>query len=99
MARGWESKSVELQIDSARDSKADLNIASERTVADAEVQRKRQSLLLSRTRVQRELQSIRNPNHQQTLERALEHLEKQLKELDSADTTSPGSKAGATSIH
>jgi hypothetical protein len=54
MARGWESKSVESQIDMAEDRTA---IARARVLSEESLDllRKKESILMSRTRVVRDL--------------------------------------------
>jgi hypothetical protein len=80
MARGWESKEVEAQIDSF------LNRSHVRGAQpapeDVERQRKRDSLLLSRTRVQHDLERNPVPRHRQILEESLAYLNAKLAELE-----------------
>jgi len=80
MARGWESKSIESQIEAAEERKSAARAAA---VDAAEVGRKRQrdSLLLSRTRILNDLEQARNPKYQETLKAALKHLDDKLAEL------------------
>ena len=77
MARGWESKSVEAQIDMA-----EAHSATKRTAAPSpetlEVIRKKENILLSRTRVVRELDSAQNPRYKAVLTKALAELDAQL---------------------
>jgi hypothetical protein len=80
MARGWESKSVESQIESA-ESRRTASRASEIDVIEAERIHQRHSLQLSRTRVLRDLEHANNPRYRQTLEAALRHLDEKLAEL------------------
>jgi hypothetical protein len=77
MARGCESKSVEAQIDEAESqrSAALKKIASRE---ELEVLRKRETILLSRTRVVRELNNAQNPRYKEVLNKALADLEAQL---------------------
>jgi hypothetical protein len=85
MARGWESKSVESQIDSA----ASARMARQRPPKSPdEVQRdsKIHGLMLSRTRVLNDLQHACNARYRAQLEQALAFLDKQIAELD---TTTP----------
>lgn len=80
MARGWESKSVESQIELAEARRAAaqaIKISSEQ----AERNRRRESLLLSRKRVLHDLENAHNPRYRQTLESALQHLDQRLAEL------------------
>lgn len=81
MARGWESKSVESQVDSAetaRLSRRNPLLTSEQVEREG----KRNSLMLSRTRVLHDLQTACNPRYRSQLEQALSYLDLQLKELD-----------------
>jgi hypothetical protein len=77
MARGWESKSVEAQIDAAESRKSVLLINSP-APEKLESLRKRESILLSRTRVVHDLDSARNPRYRAVLEKALADLDTQL---------------------
>jgi len=80
MARGWESKEVESQIESAASRR---NAAHAAKIDAVQVQRERQreSLLLSRTRILHDLEQARHPRHQETLQAALKHLDQKLAEL------------------
>jgi hypothetical protein len=80
MARGWESKSVESQIESL-ESKRAASRSELLNPAELERSRQRASLLLSRTRVQRDLELASNPRYRQMLEAALQHLDEQLAKL------------------
>jgi len=87
MARGWESKSVEAQIESAATRQAPV---SEPELAPEQLQilRDRENLELSRTRVQRELAASQNPRYQQILRKALADLEAKLTRLGPPQTRS-----------
>ena len=78
MARGWESKGVESQIEEPFD-------AGERkrnlTPAEMERAQKRSSLELSRRRIVRELETAKTPVHRTALEHALTHLDGELSRL------------------
>ena len=80
MARGWESKSVESQIESA-ESKRAASRSKELSAIEAERIHQRESLLLSRTRVLHDLEHATNPRYRQILEAALKHLEQKLADL------------------
>jgi hypothetical protein len=81
MARGWESKSVEDQIESAdRAKKPSGPVLNAEQLAGI---RERESLLSSKTRVERELGEAKNPNHREMLTRALAHLDERLAVLAS----------------
>jgi hypothetical protein len=80
MARGWESKSVESQIESAEQrpaaqpQKADHN---EKNGA-----RERQGLLLSRAYVLHQIESSSNERYTESLRKALADLDQKLAQLD-----------------
>jgi hypothetical protein len=80
MARGWESKSVESQMESA------LNDAGQPSPGPAsesakKIQRERQGLLLSRAYVLRQMESSSNERYTQSLRQALSDLDRKLAEL------------------
>lgn len=83
MARGWESKSVEEQQNQATHKtltdadKAQLN--RER----AEKMRKVQALQLTRARIREQLERSTNERYNEMLKRELEHVDSQLKALES----------------
>ncbi|MGD0771801.1 MAG: hypothetical protein ABSC05_03155 [Candidatus Solibacter sp.] len=80
MARGWESKSVATQIDMAenRSAVARAKVLSEESL---DLLRKKESLLMSRTRVVRDLESAQNPRYRAVLSKALADLDAQLSSL------------------
>ena len=80
MARGWESKSVEAQIDAAEDRKRAvlLNAPAREKL---ESLRKKENILLSRTRVVRELDAAQNPRYRAVLSKALADLDARLSTL------------------
>jgi hypothetical protein len=80
MARGWESKSVEEQVQEHQ-SKGEENKKKQLTPEQLESRRKREVLLLSRSRVQKDLQTSQNPRHRDQLNSALADLESQIAEL------------------
>jgi hypothetical protein len=81
MARGWESKSVEAQMESAQ---ADRDLALKRHLTPAQVEtlRAKQGLLLARSRVRRDLETSRDPRHQKMLSDALADLDQKLSQLE-----------------
>lgn len=83
MARGWESKSVEAQIESAA-VKPKTAVQPELTPDQIQKLREKESLELSRTRVQRELAQSMNPRYQVILRKALADLEAKLGYLELA---------------
>ena len=80
MARGWESKSVEAQIDMAESASAAAPAKQLTPEAVAHLRRK-ESLTLSRTRVVREMESAHNPRYRAVLSKALADLDAQLQIL------------------
>jgi hypothetical protein len=81
MARGWESKSVESQIESA-ESRRPKTRGTVINPKEAERGRKRESLLLSRIRVVHDLEAAHNPRYREILQSALKHLDDKLSELE-----------------
>ena len=79
MARGWESKDVESQVEETQAPRQAPSGAKSAEQIDRERQRK--DLELSRTRIVNELASATHPNHRKSLEAALAHLEKKISEL------------------
>jgi CHASE3 domain sensor protein len=78
MARGWESKSVESQIEDA-DSRSDRG--ERLTSEQRQLRHKREGLELSRRRVLQELETTRSAVRRTSLEQALAFLDKELEEL------------------
>jgi hypothetical protein len=78
MARGWESKSVESQIEDA-DLRSDRN--EPLTPEQREIRRKRESLELSRRRVLQDLEAARSPVRRTALEHALAFLDEEIGKL------------------
>lgn len=85
MARGWESKSVESQVESAQNkddghgsshASSDGNAAAEKTVAH-----ERQSLLLSRAYVLHRIEASTNERYTESLRQALNEIEQKLARL------------------
>jgi hypothetical protein len=80
VARGWESKSVEEQMDAAESRKT---AASQPKLNEAQlrVERERESIELSRGRILRELEAARHPRHREQLSAALSFLDERLSKL------------------
>jgi hypothetical protein len=74
MARGWESKDVESQVDAA-EQRAALAKLPKLTAEEADRKGQRESLQLSRTRVLHDIETSQNPRYRATLEAALKHLD------------------------
>jgi hypothetical protein len=89
MARGWESKAVEDQVQqseaatSSKESKGQQK--AQLTPGQAEVHRRREVLILSRVRVQQDLKASSNPRYTDQLNRALADIEAQLAALQDAE--------------
>ena len=81
MARGWESKSVESQIDSAAAVQSARAGTPRRTPQEIERESKMHGLMLSRTRVLNDLQHACNTRYRAQLEQALAFLDQQIAEL------------------
>ena len=81
MSRGWESKSVESQMEEAA-SRRDAARRTPLTVEQIRLRSERQSLELSRTRVLRDLESTTHARRREQLQAALQHLDRKLSILD-----------------
>ena len=82
MARGWVSKSVESQMDSAAAAQMVRSDERRKSRDDIERESKMHGLMLSRTRVLNDLQSACNPRYRQQLEQALAYLDEQIAALN-----------------
>ena len=80
MARGWESKDVESQVEEAEAPRQKTSPGA-KSAEQISREQQRKDLQLSRTRIVNELASATHPNHRKSLEAALAHLEKKLSEL------------------
>jgi len=81
MARGWESKSVESQIESAEFGRHEQE-PEQKTPEQIRLEQERASLEFARTRVLHEIEAATHPRHKQLLEAGLRHLETKLAALD-----------------
>jgi hypothetical protein len=83
MARGWESKSVEDQMDAAESARA---AAAKPKLTPEEVERQaaREGLLMSRARTLNALQGACDARYRALLETTLAHVDEELKKLDAA---------------
>lgn len=80
MARGWESKSVESQIESAYDKRA-AAAAAGATLHQINIQRERERLEHSRVRVLHDLKAATNPRYRAMLEASLAFLDEKIASL------------------
>jgi hypothetical protein len=78
MARGWESKSVEAQIDMAAQSPSIAVIDRTPDPEKLDAIRRKENLVLSRTRVVHDLECAQNPRYKAVLTKALADLDAQL---------------------
>ena len=77
MARGWESKSVESQIEASRSERtAPTNPSPD--PESAEARRKKDTLLLARAHILEQMHASSNPRHREMMENALADLERLL---------------------
>jgi hypothetical protein len=84
MARGWESKAVQGQVQEF-ESKENHAHKRQLTQAQLEIRRQKEILLLSRARVEKQLQSTQDPRYREQLNRALADLDVQLSKLKETD--------------
>ena len=81
MARGWESKAVEAQMEEA-DERARRQQNPGELPPDARARRERlESLRLSRARTLAQLERATRPAHREMLQRTLRALEAEMEEL------------------
>jgi hypothetical protein len=81
MARGWESKAVESQIEAAA-ARSEQSRVNQVRAADISRQRERESLELSRTRVLQDMEKAANPRYKELLKQSLMFLDEKLAALD-----------------
>ncbi len=77
MARGWESKSIEAQIDMAEQHHRSA-VLIKPDPEKLNLIRQKETILLSRTRIIRELNSAQNPRYKAVLSKALADLDAKL---------------------
>ncbi|MGH9708217.1 MAG: hypothetical protein ACRD5R_15790 [Candidatus Acidiferrales bacterium] len=80
MARGWDSKAVEDQVQE-HTTKDPHSKKKKKTPAQIEVHRRREVLLLSRARVQKSLESSSDARYREQLDRALADLDAQIAKI------------------
>ena len=81
MARGWESKDVEAQVEETTAPKPKSG-KEPKTPEQLLREHQQHDLQLSRTRIVHDLESATNPQHRKYLETALAHLDKKISELN-----------------
>ncbi len=88
MARGWESKSVEAQIEEGEHRAYDT--AKAVVTADNKVRQQRiDSLKLSRSRLLQQLERASHSAHREVLMKGLQAIEKELEEIPPAADNNP----------
>ena len=80
MARGWESKSVEAQIEEK--AQAFAQPVKSRTPDQVQHIMEKRTLELARAKVAHELASSQNPRYTQMLQRYLSELDKKIAAID-----------------
>jgi hypothetical protein len=88
MARGWESKAVESQIEAAA-ARTERSRINQVQAAEISRQRERESLELSRTRVLQDMEKASNPRYKEMLQQSLLFLDQKLAALE-ASAVAPG---------
>jgi hypothetical protein len=81
MSRGWESKSVESQMEDAASRRAAGN-ETPQSAEQLRLEGERKSLELSRTRVLKDLETAVHPRRRDQLQAALRHLDGKLADLN-----------------
>jgi hypothetical protein len=81
MARGWESKDVESQVED-RKTVAENKGQGQKSEDQLRKEQEKRGLALSRTRIMNSLESATHPNHRKSLEAALAHLDRKIAELN-----------------
>ena len=84
MARGWESKAVENQVQQSQ-TQTNRGKKAPSSPAEIDANRRREVLLLSRKRVECQLESSQNPRYKDQLSHALADLDAQLAKLAAND--------------
>jgi hypothetical protein len=81
MSRGWESKSVESQMEEAVSRRESVRLPAP-GAEQIQLETEKRSLQLSRTRVLHDLESATHERHRQQLKAALDYLDGKLSALD-----------------
>ena len=81
VARGWESKSVEDQINE-REAESKSRGKIRPSPLEIEQRSKREGILLARSRTLTALESSRDERYRALLQRTLEHLDSELAKLE-----------------
>lgn len=81
MAKGWESKAIESQVEDSQ-PRGRAKQGEVLTPLQIDTRRRREVLVLSRARVERDLQLSQDQRYRDLLTRALADIEAQLSALD-----------------
>lgn len=81
MARGWESKDVESQLELKQAERASEKLRLAASAVQKDREQKRSSIELQKQRVQNDLQLASNPRYRAQLEEALRFLDGQLAQV------------------
>jgi hypothetical protein len=81
MAKGWESKAVESQVQDAEPKNGGKKRGSKLTASESETKRRLEVLVLSRSRVAKDLEASQNERYKAHLTRALADIEAQISAL------------------
>jgi len=84
MARGWESKAVESQMEISQ-AERKATVQKRLSPEEAAALRKKETLLLARAHLQQQMQASQHSRHREMLQNALADLEKQLADLGALD--------------
>lgn len=87
MARGWESKSVEAQIEEGEQRTV---VEPPTPAAIRQLQQQIESLRLSRSRLLQQLELARVSAHREMLQKGLQAIEKELEEISSRQKPTEG---------
>lgn len=85
MARGWESKAVEDQIEAA-EARKQLREREALSPAEIERRRRKEGLLLELARLERERLKSHKRRYLALLDRSVKHIELELAALDEPDS-------------
>jgi hypothetical protein len=83
MARGWESKSVESQMENAKDGAAQ-DSKSPLTDGEKKVRHERDSLKLSRAYIVHQIEASTNEHYTRSLQQALSEIDEKLATLENS---------------
>ncbi len=80
MARGWESKAVEDQLEDLVRARQEV-AAVPKSRESIAIQQKRETMLLQRSRLLEQVQTARSDAHRQMIERSLQAIDAELAAL------------------